>query len=161
MRSAWIAGVVGMSAAALLFAHAPADASAAVRPNATVDAPPGVNKYAEVCAACHQPNGMGLEGAIPPLVGSEIVTGRAAVPIAIVLHGLQGEVTVKGKQYNSAMAPWASVLNDDDLAATLTYVRSQWGNRATPVTAAQVRAVRAKYATRTAPWTVAELAAVR
>jgi mono/diheme cytochrome c family protein len=150
-----------MSVAALCADRAPAAAAATVLPAPAVPAPPGVNKYAEVCAACHQPNGMGLEGAIPPLAGSEIVIGRAAVPIAIVLHGLQGEVTVKGKKYNSAMAPWASVLNDDDLAATLTYVRSQWGNRAAPVTAAQVRAVRAKYATRTAPWTMAELTAVR
>lgn len=133
-------------------------AAAAERPavHAVAPAPP-VNKYAEVCQACHQPNGAGLEGAFPPLAGSEYVTGPAIVPIAIILHGLQGEITVKGKTYNGAMMAWGSVLNDDDLAATLTYVRSQWGNRAGPVTAAQVRAVRARLASRTTPFTAAEL----
>jgi len=133
-------------------------ASAAVLPSVHAVAPaPPVNKYGELCQACHQPNGAGLEGAFPPLAGAEYVNGPAIVPIAIVLHGLQGEITVKGKTYNGAMMAWGSVLNDDDLAATLTYVRSQWGNRAAPVTAAQVRVVRAKLASRTTPFTAAEL----
>jgi mono/diheme cytochrome c family protein len=162
MRTATMAGLAALIVTGVI-GNRNTDVAAAATHVSRVSAPlpPGTNKYAEVCAACHQPNGAGLEGAIPPLSGSELVVGRAAVPIAIVLHGLQGEVTVKGKTYNSAMAPWASVLTDDDLAATLTYVRSQWGNRAAPITAAQVRAVRTKYASRTAPWTVAELASVR
>ena len=136
----------------------PTSASAAERPETHAVAPaPPVNKYGEVCAACHQLDGTGLEGVFPPLAGAEYVNAPAIVPIAIVLHGLQGEITVKGKQYNGAMMAWGSVLNDDDLAATLTYVRSQWGNRAAPVTAAQVRAVRARLASRTTPFTAAEL----
>jgi mono/diheme cytochrome c family protein len=122
---------------------------------------PPTNKYAEVCAVCHQATGLGLEGAFPPLAGSEWLNGRAVVPIAIVLHGLQGEISVKGKTYNGAMVAWGSVLNDEDLAATLTYARSQWGNRAAAVTAAQVRAARARFASRTTPWTAAELKAIR
>jgi mono/diheme cytochrome c family protein len=124
-------------------------------------APQPPNKYAEVCAACHQATGAGVEGAFPPLDGSEWVTGRPDLPIAIVLHGLQGEITVKGKKYNSAMMPWASALTDADIAAVLTYTRSSWSNRAAPVTAAQVRAVRRRYATRTTQWTAAELRAIR
>ena len=153
--SAALAGV------AVAFGSQPA-ASAADRPavHATVPAPP-VNKYGELCAACHQANGAGLEGAFPPLAGSEWVNGPAIVPIAIVLHGLQGEISVKGKTYNGAMMAWGTVLNDDDLAATLTYVRSQWGNRAAPVTAAQVRAVRARFASRTTPFSAAELKALK
>jgi len=133
-------------------------ASAAARPSVqAVVSAPSVNKYGELCQACHQPNGAGLEGVFPPLAGAEYVNGPAIVPIAIVLHGLQGEITVKGKTYNGAMMAWGSVLNDDDLAATLTYVRSQWGNRSAPVTAAQVRAVRARLASRTTPFTADEL----
>jgi len=145
-------------AAAAVAVGSPTSASAAERPvmRAATPAPP-VNKYGEVCAACHQLDGTGLEGVFPPLAGAEYVNAPAIVPIAIVLHGLQGEITVKGKQYNGAMMAWGNVLNDDDLAATLTYVRSQWGNRAAPVTAAQVRAVRARLASRTTPFTAAEL----
>jgi mono/diheme cytochrome c family protein len=123
--------------------------------------PPGVNRYAEICQVCHQATGLGLPNVFPPLAGSEWLNGRADIPIAIVLHGVQGEITVKGTTYNSAMAPWASTLNDADLAATLTYARSQWGNRGAAVTAAQVTAVRTKFAARTTPWTAAELRAIR
>jgi mono/diheme cytochrome c family protein len=142
--------------AATIGSHRPASAAERPLAPAVTQAPP-VNKYGELCQACHQPNGAGLEGAFPPLAGSEYVNGPAIVPIAIVLHGLQGEITVKGKTYNGAMMAWGSVLNDDDLAATLTYVRSQWGNRSAPVTAAQVRAVRARLAARTTAFTAAEL----
>jgi mono/diheme cytochrome c family protein len=152
-----MAGVVGAAITGPAGAPSPATGT----PIPSHAAAPPVNKYAEVCQACHQANGDGLEGAFPPLAGSEWLTGRAVVPIAIVLHGLQGPITVKGKEYNSAMTPWASMLNDEDLAATLTYARSQWGNRATPITAAQVRAVRARFASRTTPWTVAELKAIK
>jgi mono/diheme cytochrome c family protein len=148
-----IAAVVSTSARPVAAAPAPSV-------HATTTLPP-TNKYTEVCQACHQPNGAGLPGAFPPLAGSEWVNGAAIVPIAIVLKGVQGEITVKGTKYNSAMMAWESVLNDDDLAATLTYVRSQWGNRSTPVTAAQVRAARARFASRTTPWTAAELKALK
>lgn len=154
-----------IAAAAILVGRQPEIASAAERlgdqPHVTVPAAPPVNKYAEVCAVCHQPTGMGLEGAFPPLAGSEWITGRADIPIAIVLHGLQGPITVKGKPYNGAMMAWAAAMTDDDIAGTLTYARSQWGNRATAVTTAQVRAVRARFATRTTPWTAAELKAIK
>jgi mono/diheme cytochrome c family protein len=155
------AGVFGAVAASARSIPVEAAATPVVTAHRATAQPPSANKYGEVCAACHQAAGTGLEGVFPPLAGSEWVTGRVQLPIAIVLHGLQGEVVVKGKTYNSAMAPWASVLSDAEIAATLTYVRSQWGNRAGPVTAAQVRAVRTRYSTRTTPWTVAELQGVR
>ena len=127
---------------------------------AHADAPP-INRYGEVCASCHQQAGEGIENVFPPLAGSDWVTGPAIVPIAIVLHGLEGEIEVRRKKYNGAMMAWGGVLNDEDLAATLTYTRSQWGNRASPITAAQVKAVRAKLASRTKPFTAAELRALR
>ena len=156
VRALLVTACVGSAAAVVGSQQSAAAAERPVVHQVAATAPP-VNKYGELCAACHQATGAGLEGAFPPLAGSEYVTGRASVPIAIVLHGLQGEITVRGKKYNGAMMAWGSVLNDADLAATLTYVRSQWGNRAGPVTAAQVRAVRARLASRTTPFTEAEL----
>jgi mono/diheme cytochrome c family protein len=138
-------------------------AAAAVRPMLHVEVPaaPPVNKYVEVCAVCHQATGLGLEGAFPPLAGSEWLNGRPEIPIAIVLHGLQGPITVKGKAFNGAMMAWGAAMTDDDIAGTLTYARSQWGNRAAAVTPAQVRAVRARFASRTTPWSAAELKAIK
>lgn len=120
----------------------------------------GIDGKAEylVCQTCHQENGEGLPNLYPPLAGSELINGDASVPIAIVLHGLQGEVTVKGQKYNNVMAPWAS-LSDAQIAAILTYERSSWGNSAPAVTAEEVAVVRAATSSRTTPWTIEEVKA--
>ena len=109
------------------------------------------------CAACHMANGAGMAGVFPPLAGSEWVTGKAEVPIAIVLHGIQGEITVKGAKYNGVMTAWAAMFSDQEVANVVTYIRSQWGNKASAVTAAQVTAVRAATKARKTQWTAAEL----
>ncbi len=109
------------------------------------------------CAACHMPTGAGLPGAFPPLAGSEWVTGRAEVPIAIVLHGMQGPVTVQGATYNSVMTPWGTMFSDEEVANVVTYIRSQWGNKASAVTAADVAKVRAATKAQAAPLTAEEL----
>ncbi len=141
---------------------APAADTAAAPVDATVAmADAGAEKYAQVCAVCHQANGLGVEGNFPPLAGSDWLTGKSEVPIAIVLHGLQGEIEVLGKKYNNAMAPWGQAMNDAEIAAVLTYARSQWGNTAAAVTAEEVKSVRDKYASRTTPWTAAELTPMR
>ena len=44
-----------------------------------------INKYTEICQACHQATGLGLEGAFPPLAGSEWLNGNPLIPIAILL----------------------------------------------------------------------------
>lgn len=155
-----LAGGLG-AAVAVIGARQPAAAAERPLVHSVVSSAPPVNKYAEVCAVCHQATGLGLDGAFPPLAGSEWLTGRADIPIAIVLHGLQGPITVKGKPYNSAMMAWGAAMTDDDIAGTLTYARSQWGNRAAAVTTAQVRAARARFASRTTPWTAAELKALK
>ena len=121
----------------------------------------GAEKYGQVCVVCHQPTGLGVEGNFPPLAGSDWLNGKAEVPIAIVLHGLQGEIEVLGKKYNGAMAPWGGAMTDAEIAAVLTYARSQWGNSGAAVTVDEVKAVRANFATRTAAWTAAELTPMR
>lgn len=125
---------------------------------ATADAPPadkGATTYGQICQSCHQATGLGVEGNFPPLKGSKWLLGDPAVPISIVIAGLQGEITVDGKPFNGAMQPWG-MLSDDDVAAVLTYARSQWGNAGAAVTAEQVKAVREKIGNR-GTWTAEEL----
>jgi len=113
------------------------------------------------CAVCHQATGQGIPGSFPPLAGSEWATAsNAAVPIRVVLHGLSGQVTVKGQRFNSAMPPYGTnqPLSDSEVAAVLTYVRTSWGNVAGAVTPAQVAAERSATAARTTPWAAADLA---
>ena len=121
------------------------------------DADAGKKVYLRVCFACHQPTGLGLPGAFPPLAGSSIVTETdPGKIIRIVLHGLQGPIEVKGVKYNSMMPPHAAQLKDAEIADVLTYVRNSWTNQAAPVTVEAVAEVRAKVQ-RTTPWTWAEL----
>jgi len=133
---------------------APAAAAAA----APAGAPDGATIYLR-CAACHQPTGLGLPGTYPPLAGSEIANGPAATPIRIVLRGLQGPITVHGTPFNSVMPAYGTgvEMSDAEVAAVLSYVRSQWGNTGGPVTADQVAAERAASANHPSPWTAAEL----
>lgn len=109
------------------------------------------------CAACHQSSGMGLAGTYPPLAGSEWLLGNPEVPIRIVLHGLQGPITVKGSQYNNVMTPFADQLSDAEIAAVISYERSSWGNNASAITAEQVKSIREATKAQTTPWKADDL----
>ncbi|MBK1832461.1 c-type cytochrome [Roseibacillus ishigakijimensis] len=85
------------------------------------------------CITCHQADGNGLPAAFPPLAGSEWVTGPAENLIRIQLRGLTGAIEVKGETFNSVMPP-SVTLNDEQIAAVLTYVRNNFGNEGSPVT---------------------------
>ncbi|MGD0990916.1 MAG: cytochrome c [Gemmatimonadales bacterium] len=117
----------------------------------------GAAVFSGRCAACHQGTGLGLPGVFPPLAGSEYVNGDPARLARLVLRGLTGPVTVAGAQFNGAMPAWADQLKDAEVAAVLTYVRTQFGNSAGAVTADVVAEARAATASRTAPWTAQDL----
>jgi mono/diheme cytochrome c family protein len=121
----------------------------------------GKTLYAR-CVACHQATGVGIPSAFPPLAGSEFVIGKPEVPIAILLHGLQGEVTVKGAKYNGVMMPYGTgqAMTDQEIADVVSYIRTNFGNKATPVTVKDVAAAKAKHAARKKPFTEAELRAL-
>jgi mono/diheme cytochrome c family protein len=109
------------------------------------------------CVACHQMTGLGLPGAYPPLAGSEWAMGPDERVIRIVLSGLSGPITVKGTSFNSSMPSLGPLLRNEQLAAVLTYVRSEWGNNAPAVSPDKVKEIRAAVAGRTGPWAPEEL----
>jgi len=125
----------------------------------------GKKVFNQTCAVCHQATGLGVPGQFPPLVDSEWVLGRDWHGdnhiVRIVLQGLQGTVTVKGQQYNNAMAPWGKTLSDEKIAAVLTYVRNEWGNKAPPITKEFVARIREETKDRTDPWTQKDLQAIK
>lgn len=127
-------------------APAPAEGAAAA---ATADAEPtaeqlamGKTQYIQ-CQACHGPDGAGAPGIGPPLAGSEWVTGPVENLIRIQLRGIQGPLMVKGTEYNLMMPPLA-YQTDDQIAAVLTYIRNNFGNKASAVSPAQVAALRSE-----------------
>ena len=88
--------------------------------------------FAAQCVACHQTTGKGLPGVFPPLDGSEWVQGDARTLANILLHGITGEISVAGTSYNGAMPAFAQ-LGDAELAAVATFIRSNWSNKAAPL----------------------------
>jgi mono/diheme cytochrome c family protein len=94
------------------------------------------------CIQCHQETGQGMAGSVPPLVNSEFVTGDPRRLAAILLNGLNGEFVVNGQTYNSQMPAWGAVRDDEEIAAVLTYIRVQWGNKAPAISREFVASVR-------------------
>jgi len=119
----------------------------------------GKRLYSANCVACHQPTGLGVSGQFPPLAGSEWVLGDPAVLQRILLQGLQGPVSVKDQLYNGNMPAFSSRLDDDQLAAVLSYIRQEWGNAADPISPSSLADIRKATAQRSAPWVVEELKA--
>lgn len=113
----------------------------------------GAALFGTYCATCHQANGAGVRGAIPPLDGSRYVVADAEVPVAIVLRGISGPIEVRGEVYAGRMPTFHPVLDDEDIALILTHVRGSWSNDAAPVASAVVAAVRGALADDLArPW---------
>lgn len=116
----------------------------------------GEQVYTQVCVTCHQANGEGMTGVYPPLAGSDWMTKSNDTLIKIVLHGLMGQIEVKGIEYNNVMSPWGSALDDEEIANVLTYVRSSWGNTGSSVKAEEVKAIRIANKGHS-PWQLSEL----
>lgn len=109
----------------------------------------GRAQFKAVCITCHQESGLGIPGIYPPLAGSEWANGSADRVIRIVLYGLKGPVHVAGKEFSATAMPVfgqvpGSAYNwsDEKIAAVLSFVRQEWGNKAPAITAEQVSAVR-------------------
>jgi len=118
----------------------------------------GVDLYQSRCASCHQPDGRGLAGSYPPLVGSEYVVGPPEITIRIVLLGLTGTLTVAGQEYRGTMPSWRAQLTDDQIAKIISYLREQSG--APAIEAALVASVRQETASAASPMQAAELSSI-
>ncbi len=102
----------------------------------------GKTLYEANCMECHGADGKGLPPHYPPLDGNRALTMKEAVnPIRIVLNGGFAPVT-KGNPRPYGMPPYGHVLKDEEVAAVVTYIRASWGNKAPPVTSAEVNRYR-------------------
>jgi cbb3-type cytochrome c oxidase subunit III len=127
VRSAWGNGAPAVSADQVANSRSPVALS-------------GAALFTAKCSACHQSSGQGSE-VFPPLAGNSLVI--AADPgqmIATIVNGRSGPLDVNGKTYNGTMPSWKGQLTNADIASVATYVRSAWGNSASPVTEDQVAA---------------------
>lgn len=93
----------------------------------------GATVYEQHCASCHGKDGRGTPGAFPALAGNRAVT--LATPVNVLHTVLQGGYApaTEGNPRPFGMPPFTQVLDDDDVAAVASYIRSAWGNQAAPV----------------------------
>jgi len=101
----------------------------------------GKQVYLEQCLACHQADASGVPNMNPPLVKTKYVLGDKAALVKIVLNGMHGE-KIGDDDYTGVMAPHPD-LADQQIADVLTYVHNSFGNKASAITVAQVKAIRA------------------
>ena len=118
-----------------------AGAASAVPPALRTQYERGRQVYGQTCFVCHQPNGQGVSGQIPPLAHSDLLMADTAGAIRGVIQGRSGELTVNGQKYNGIMVAFPQ-LSDQQIADVLTYVRNSWGNSGKAVGASEVAPLR-------------------
>ena len=90
----------------------------------------GQQIFTSICADCHRSNGEGLPNTFPALKGNLFVMGDPTPVIRTVLDGRKGKL--------GRMPTWKDRFTDQQIAAVITFIRNNWGNKAQAVTAAMV-----------------------
>ncbi len=102
---------------------------------------PGAAIYKQYCLTCHQVNGSGVPGLNPPLRGTDWVNGDKTRLVNVLLNGLQN-AEVDGEAYDNVM-PAHDFLTDAQIADVLTYIRSNFTNKADAILVDEVTTQRA------------------
>jgi mono/diheme cytochrome c family protein len=103
---------------------------------------PGAMVYLDNCAACHRPDGLGYARVFPRLAGNPVA--EADNPLSLVTVVLQGSETprTQGTPAQFVMPAFAWRLSDQEVADAINFIRTSWGNHASPVTPKDVARVR-------------------
>lgn len=103
----------------------------------------GANLYMQNCESCHVDTGKGYPPYLPPLAGNPpVMDPDPASLINIVLNG-SSRLIVDGTPDAYRMPGYRKSLNDQQIADIVSFMRSEWGNNASPVSATQVAGLRA------------------
>jgi mono/diheme cytochrome c family protein len=108
----------------------------------------GAKIYMDECSGCHGADGKGTAGLFTTLDGSAIVQQTDATSLMhAVLRGARSVATDEAPT-GSAMPEFGWLLNDDQVAAVLTYIRNSWGNAASSVNSGEVHDARRAFVER-------------
>lgn len=115
-----------------------------VQPTIKASMDRGKTIYLQRCMACHQADGSGVPRLNPPLDGASTVKGNDKLKLVrIIIKGMTDRVEIDGEYYDNNMSANPD-LTDTQIADVLNYIRNSWGNKASLVTAAEVKAARTK-----------------
>lgn len=102
----------------------------------------GSKEFIQRCEACHVDDGKGQAQFLPPLAGNPALLDKdPSSAINVVLNGSM-RLVVNGMPDGYRMPPFRALMNDQQVADVVTFVRNGWGNKAPAVTAMQVKEVR-------------------
>lgn len=102
----------------------------------------GAKIYDDHCVQCHQSQGQGVPGAYPALANNRAVLLKNPTNLVqSVLYGGYPVATALNPR-PFGMPPYILTLEDREIAAVLTHLRTQWGNQAAEVTPLQVNRIR-------------------
>lgn len=99
----------------------------------------GKGIYEAKCKVCHQPTGLGLKPAFPPLAGSDYLLADKKRAVAQALNGSNHEIVVNGEKYNAPMPQQVGTV--DSAVAVINYVLNSFGNNGGIITADEVKDV--------------------
>jgi mono/diheme cytochrome c family protein len=116
----------------------------------------GKAKYL-MCSACHGMDGKGLQISpgmlMAPAYADSVLVDHPEAFALLLLKGIAKE----DAKFMGVMAPLEAALNDEDMAAVMTYVRNTYRGHDDVITPSKVEEWRSKYAGRTEPATRKEL----
>ncbi len=102
----------------------------------------GERLYVQHCAACHGHDGRGHAPYLPPIAGNPtIVDGNPISLINVTLNG-SARIVVQGMPDAYRMPQFRVLLNDQEIADIISFMRKGWGHAAGAVTAAEVKKLR-------------------
>lgn len=105
--------------------------------------PKGKKTYDRLCSGCHGADAKGIADFSPALSGSKIILGADNKLIRVLLKGSAELKNYPGHTNKNEMPPQAN-LKDRRIANLLTYIRSNFGNKASAITADEVKIERDK-----------------
>ena len=96
--------------------------------------------YTRFCANCHQDNGEGLRGLVPPLAKSDYLTPHRNELACMIRKGLKDNIVVNGVTYGTQEMTGLKDFTEFEIANILNYVSTTWGNSEKIWTVEEVRA---------------------
>lgn len=110
------------------------------RPDALFDSAGGLG-YVQFCSSCHRLDGNGAGKLFPPLAANPAILSED--PTSVIHVILEGGKTAETQVTPRSFAmPEYNNLSNDELAQIITFIRTQWGNHASPITAEAVAKTR-------------------
>ena len=84
--------------------------------------------YTRLCANCHQENGEGLKGLVPPLAKSDYLSAHRSELSCVIKVGLKGNIVVNGVTYGTQEMLGNKEITEFEIANVMNFISTSWGN---------------------------------